>query len=71
LIIAFSGSIFGIVGGILLGWGIAALMKIDFTMPWNAVFWAVLITFITAMASGLYPAFKASRANPIEILHYE
>ncbi len=71
LIIAFSGSIFGIIGGILLGWGIALLMKIDFVMPWTAVFWAVLITFITALISGLYPAIKASRANPIEVLHYE
>ncbi len=71
LMIAFAGSLIGIILGILLGWGIAALMKIDFVMPWTAVFWAVLITFISAIASGLYPALKASRANPIEVLRYE
>jgi putative ABC transport system permease protein len=70
-VIALSGSLLGIITGILAGWGIASLLKIDFSMPWNAVFWAIFITFITALLSGLYPAFKASKANPIEVLRYE
>ncbi len=71
VIIALSGSLLGIILGILIGWGVAMLMRFDFSMPWNAVFWAVFITFVTAIISGLYPAIKASAANPIEVLHYE
>ena len=71
LMIAFLGAFLGIMGGIGIGALTARLMKIDFTMPWNAVFWAIVITFVTAMISGFYPAVKASRANPIEALRYE
>ena len=71
LAIALSGAIVGILGGILFGFAIAKLLHIAFAMPWNAVFWAVILTFITAFVSGFYPAVKAARANPVEALHYE
>ncbi len=71
LAIALAGAIVGILLGIFSGWAVARVLKMHFTMPWSAVFWAIVLTFITALVSGFYPAVKASRANPIEALRYE
>jgi len=71
VLIGILGSIPGIILGVLTGWGVAALLKARFVMPWNAVLWAIFITFVTAIVSGIYPAIKAAKANPVEVLRYE
>lgn len=61
--------------GILLGLGIgvilARVLNLDFSLPWGAMLLAVIISFIVAVISGLIPAIKASRLDPIESLRYE
>ena len=61
--------------GIILGLGIAllisSLLNFGFFIPWNAVLIAVIITFCVAVLSGLFPAIKAARLNPVESLRYE
>jgi len=61
--------------GILLGLGIAAILSMAlslvFTIPWGAIFAATLITFCVAVVSGLFPALKAAKLDPIESLRYE
>jgi putative ABC transport system permease protein len=71
LIIAQLGGFLGIVLGILIGYLMASLMEFGFVIPWGAIIAAVITSFIVALVSGLYPAIKASKLDPIEALRYE
>ena len=71
LIIGQFGGVLGIILGILIGMAVSAGVGFDFTTPWLAMFWAVVVTLLTALFSGLYPAIKASKQDPIESLRYE
>ena len=71
IIIGQLGGILGIILGVLIGWGVAKGFDLDFSTPWVAMIWATSIAFIVAVVSGLYPATKAARLDPIESLRYE
>ena len=71
LIIGQLGGILGIILGIFTGYMIAVAIDFDFVIPWMAMFWAVVTTFLVAVVSGSYPAVKASKLDPIEALRYE
>ncbi|WP_310282120.1 ABC transporter permease [Flavobacterium piscis] len=71
LLIGQIGGLVGIVLGILLGFGIATAMSFAFVIPWTAIFAAFATSFMVAIVSGLYPAIKASKLDPIEALRYE
>ncbi|HHP7239889.1 ABC transporter permease [Longibacter sp.] len=65
------GGLLGILLGALAGNGVAFLFDISMAFPW---LWAgIAVTGVTliAVVFGLYPAFKASRLDPIESLRYE
>lgn len=71
LLIGQIGGLVGIVLGILLGFAIATAMSFSFVIPWMAIFAAFATSFMVAIVSGLYPAIKASKLDPIEALRYE
>ncbi|MBS7233336.1 ABC transporter permease [Flavobacterium psychroterrae] len=71
LLIGQIGGLIGIVIGILLGFAIATAMSFVFVVPWVAIFAAFGTSFTVAIVSGLYPAIKASKLDPIEALRYE
>lgn len=71
IIIGQMGGIIGIVLGVLLGLGVSAAAQFQFAIPWLAMFSAFTIAFIVAIISGLFPALKASKLDPIESLRYE
>ncbi|RYJ40590.1 MULTISPECIES: ABC transporter permease [Flavobacterium] len=71
LLIGQIGGLVGIILGILLGFAIATAMSFSFVIPWMAIFAAFATSFCVAIVSGLYPAIKASKLDPIEALRYE
>jgi len=71
LIIAQLGALTGIVLGISLGYLISKAVKFDFTIPWGVIIIAICIALVVAVISGLYPAVKASKLDPVEALRYE
>jgi len=61
--------------GILLGVGMGNLMGIffaaGFIVPWKWMISGVILCFLVGVISGLYPAVKASKLDPIEALRHE
>lgn len=71
IVICLIGGFGGIVLGMAIGNLIAVQISGTFVVPWVWLFCAVgLCTFI-GLASGFYPAKKASKLDPVEALRYE
>lgn len=71
IVIGQFGCILGIILGVLTGFLFAKIFEFNFSLPWVAMIWATIITFIVALIAGSYPATKAARLDPIESLRYE
>ena len=71
IVICQLGGILGIVFGILIGNITSFMMGTAFVIPWIWLFAGVLLCILVGLASGIYPAIKASRLDPIEALRHE
>lgn len=72
IVVCVFGGIIGIVLGILIGNYLSLFMgsKI-FVVPWFWVFTGFLICVLVGIISGIFPAIKASKLDPIDSLRYE
>ena len=71
VVISLAGAFIGIALGIALGNLFALLLQTDFVVPWNWIFYGVILCSVAGLAAGSYPALKAGNLNPIEALRYE
>jgi putative ABC transport system permease protein len=78
--------IFGGVIGVILGWAIGQVINFGtniylksqsippehfWAVPWWLVVFAIGFAFVVSLVSGLYPAGRAARLDPVQALRYE
>jgi putative ABC transport system permease protein len=78
--------IFGGVVGVLLGWAIGQVINLGtniylknqgfppehfWAVPWWLVAFAIVFAFVVSLVSGLYPAGRAAKLDPVQALRYE
>ena len=71
VLISLLGGVAGVILGILIGNTLGAVFKVGFIVPWVWMFMGVTLCAIVGVASGFYPALKASKLDPIVALRYE
>ena len=68
--------ILGGIGGVVIGLGIGNIVANlisagTFVAPWEWVSMGFIVCLIVGLGSGYYPAYKASKLDPIDALRYE
>lgn len=73
IVVCLIGGIGGLILGIIVGNGITGLISSNstFVVPWLWMAVGIAICVMVGVLSGIYPAIKASRLDPIEALRYE
>ncbi|HQH18876.1 MAG TPA: ABC transporter permease [Bacteroidales bacterium] len=71
IVICVLGGIVGILIGIPIGNIISFFVGGAFIIPWGWIIGGLILCIIVGIVSGIYPASKAARVDPIESLRYE
>lgn len=71
IIISLIGAVFGIILGVLVGNLFGIVLNTGFLVPWGWVVTGIVVCSLVGLFAGLYPAYKASKLDPIVALRYE
>ena len=71
IVICQLGGMLGIVLGILMGNGVSMYFDQGFIIPWAWMILAAILCLVVGLLSGLIPAIKAAKLDPIDALRFE
>jgi len=71
LVICQMGGVMGIILGIVIGNLVSMAIGTGFVIPWLWIITGFLIGMVVGLLSGVLPAYKASKLDPIESLRFE
>lgn len=71
IMISLIGGVIGVILGMLAGNIVALFSDTAFIVPWLWIGVGVSLCAVVGIISGIYPAIKASKLDPIEALRYE
>ena len=71
IIISVMGGLLGVILGMMAGNVMSLLLGSSFVVPWLWISAGIGLCALVGLISGIYPAIKASRLDPIVALRYE
>lgn len=71
VLISLIGGVTGIILGILIGNLFGLLFETSFIVPWGWIIMGISLCTVVGIISGIYPALKAAKLDPIVALRYE
>jgi len=72
IVVCLLGGFAGVVLGVAIGNLFAKILSIDsFVLPWLWITVGLVICIVVGLISGYYPAYKASKLDPIDSLRFE
>lgn len=71
ILISLMGGAAGVIVGVLIGNIVGIIFHVGFVVPWAWITMGVVLCAIVGVISGIYPAIKASKLDPIVALRYE
>ncbi len=71
IVICQIGGLLGIILGIVIGNLISMQLEVGFIIPWVWIISGIILCLFVGLISGLYPAVKASKLDPIDALRFE
>jgi putative ABC transport system permease protein len=71
IVICQIGGLGGIILGIVIGNIVTSLVGVGFVIPWLWIMGGFTLCLLVGLVSGIYPAIKASKLDPIDALRFE